>query len=49
MFVRELLVAELAGVEVLAEVDVAVHPHVVASRVMLTAVNTHVPLLSSRA
>ena len=44
MFVRELFHTELARVEVLAEVDVPVHPHVVAGRVVLPAVHAHKPL-----
>lgn len=48
MFVRELLVAELAVVEVLAEVDVPVHPHVVAGGVVLAAVHADVALLAPR-
>ena len=39
---------ELAVVEVLAQVDVPVHPHVVAGGVVLAAVHTNVSLLSSR-
>jgi hypothetical protein len=45
VLVRELLVAELAVVEVVADVDVPVHPHVVARGVVLPAVHAHVPLL----
>ena len=45
MFVGELLVAELAVVEVAAEVDVAMHPDVVAGGVVLPALHTDVPLL----
>ena len=48
MFVRELLVAKLAVVEVLAEVDVPVHPHVVAGGVVLAAVHADVALLPAR-
>ena len=48
MFVRELLVTELAVVQVLAEVDVPVHPHVVAGGVVLAAVHADVPLLPAR-
>ena len=48
MLVRELLVAELAVVEVLAEVDVPVHPHVVAGGVVLAAVHADVALLAAR-
>jgi hypothetical protein len=47
VLVRELLVAELAVVEVVADVDVPVHPHVVAGGVVLPAVHTHVPLLTT--
>ena len=39
---------ELAVVQVLAQVDVPVHPHVVAGGVVLAAVHTDVSLLSSR-
>ena len=45
MLVGELLVAELAVVEVAADVDVPVHPHVVGGGVVLPAVHAHVPLL----
>ena len=48
MLVRELLVTELAVVEVLAEVDVPVHPHVVAGGVVLAAVHADVALLAAR-
>ena len=47
MFVRELFLAELAGVEVLAEVDVPVHPDVVAGGVVLAAVHAYVSLLAT--
>ncbi len=47
MLVRELLVAELAVVEVVADVDVPVHPHVVAGGVVLPTVHAHVPLLTT--
>ena len=49
VFVRELLVAELAVVQVLAEVDIPVHPDVVAGGVVLPAVHADVPLLTARA
>ena len=48
MLVRELLLAELAGVEVLAYVDVPVHPDVVAGGVMLSTLHADVPLLPTR-
>ena len=48
MFVRELLVAELAVVQILAEVDVPVHPHVVAGGVVFAAVHADVSLLPAR-
>ena len=48
VLVRELLLAELARVKVLANVDVPVHPHVVAGGVVLSTLNTDVPLLSTR-
>ena len=47
VFVRELFLAELAGVEVLAEVDVPVHPDVVAGGVVLAAVHAYVSLLAT--
>ena len=40
--------AELAVVEVFAEVNVSVHPHVVAGGVVLAAVHADVSLLTSR-
>ena len=49
VFVGKLLVAELAVVEVAAEVDVAMHPDVVAGGVVLPAVHADVPLLTARA
>ena len=48
VLVRELLLAELARVKVLANVDVPVHPHVVAGGVVLSTLNTDVSLLSTR-
>ena len=39
---------ELAIVEILSEVDVSVHPHVVAGGVVLAAVHTDVALLTAR-
>ena len=47
VFVWELLVAELAVVEVPPDVDVPVHPHVVAGGVVLATVHAHVPLLTT--
>jgi hypothetical protein len=47
VLVGELLVAELAVVEVVADVDVPVHPHVVAGGVVLATVHAHVPLLTT--
>ena len=48
MFVRKLLHAELAGVEILPKMDVSVHPHVVGGCIVLSTVNTDVSLLSPR-
>ena len=48
VLVRELLVTELASVEVLPDVDVSVHPHIVAGGVMLSTLNTDVSLLPTR-
>ena len=48
VLVRELLLAELARVKVLANVDVPVHPHIVAGGVVLSTLNTDVSLLSTR-
>ena len=47
VLVRELLVTELASVEVLPDVDVPVHPHVVAGRVVLSTLNANVTLLTT--
>ena len=47
VLVRELLVTELARVEVLPDVDVSVHPHVVAGRVVLSTLNANVTLLTT--
>ena len=47
MLVRELFVAELAVVEVLAQVDVPVHPHVVAGGVVLATLSADVSLLTT--
>ena len=47
VLVRELLVTELASVEVLPDVDVSVHPHVVAGRVVLSTLNANVTLLTT--
>jgi hypothetical protein len=47
VLVRELLVAELAVVEVPADVDVPMHADVVAGGVVLPTVHAHVALLSS--
>ena len=48
VLVRELLLAELARVKVLANVDVPVHPHIVAGGVMLSTFNADVTLLPTR-
>ena len=47
VLVRELLVTELASVEVLPDVDVSVHPHVVAGRVVLSTLNANITLLTT--
>ena len=47
VLVRELLVTELASVEVLPDVDVPVHPHVVAGRVVLSTLNANITLLTT--
>ena len=47
VLVRELLLAELARVKVLANVDVPVHPHVVAGGVVLSTLNANVTLLTT--
>ena len=47
VLVRELLVTELASVEVLPDVDVSVHPHVVARCVVLSTLNANVTLLTT--
>ena len=47
VLVRELLVTELARVEVLPDVDVSVHPHVVAGCVVLSTLNANVTLLTT--
>ena len=48
VLVRELFLAELTRVQVLTNVDVSVHPHIVARGVMLSTLNTDVSLLSTR-
>ena len=47
VLVRKLLVTELASVEVLPDVDVSVHPHVVAGRVVLSTLNANITLLTT--
>ena len=47
VLVRELLVTELASVEVLPDVDVSVHPHVVAGCVVLSTLNADITLLTT--
>ena len=47
VLVRELLVTELASVEVLPDVDVSVHPHIVAGCVVLSTLNANVTLLTT--
>ena len=48
MLMRKLLMAELAIVQISAEMYISVHPHIVAGGVVLPALHTDVPLLSSR-
>ena len=48
VFMRKLLVAELAVVKVPAEMNIPVHPDIVAGSVVLPALHTDVSLLSSR-
>lgn len=48
VLVGELFLAELTCVQVLADVDVSVHPHIVAGGVMLSTLNTDVSLLTTR-
>ena len=48
VLVRELFLAELTRVQVLTDVDVSVHPHIVAGGVMLSTLNTNVSLLPTR-
>ena len=47
VLVRELLVTELASVEFLPDVDVSVHPYVVAGRVVLSTLNANITLLTT--
>ena len=48
VLVGELFLAELTCVQVLTDVDVPVHPHIVAGGVMLSTFNTDVSLLPTR-
>ena len=47
MFVRELFIAELAIVEILAKMDVAMHSDIVAGGVVLATLCTNVSLLTA--